>query len=83
MRRLVAVVAVAGSVVGCGDGGSHGSPPQAGTPPPAVAVDFTSYTKELLTSQSDAALANAVPVAQFTFHDDDNPDAYASVLPVP
>ena len=83
MRRVVAAIAVVGAVVGCGGGGSHGQAPPAGTPPPAAAVDFTSFTKELLTSQSDSALATAVPAARFTFQDDDNPDAYASVLPGP
>ena len=82
MRRVAALVALVGAVAGCG-GGSYGPAPQAGTPPPPASVDFTTYTKELLASQSDSALPNAVSVAQFTFHDDDNPDAFASVLPGP
>jgi hypothetical protein len=64
------------------DGGSRMGPDPAPAPPMQKAqVDFTVFTKELLRAQSDSAQPRPVTAAQFAFPDDDNPQAFADVLP--
>jgi hypothetical protein len=48
--------------------------------PPPTSVDFTVFTKDLLVSQSDTTLPVSVATTVFVFKDDDNPEAFASVL---
>jgi hypothetical protein len=49
-------------------------------PPPPAQVDFTVFTKSLLADQSDTTTPVAVASTKFVFNDDDNPEAFASVL---
>lgn len=85
MRALVAVLLAAAMLAACGGGGSMSPATQAApatTPSAQAGIDFTAFTKELLPIQSDASQPVAVNAAQFVFADDNNPDAFASVLPV-
>jgi len=82
VKRTLAVLAVIGCIGGCGGGGSAttaATPP----PPPPASVDFTAFAKDLLASQSETALPVPVAMTAFVFKDDDNPEAFASVLPGP
>ena len=81
-REALALVTLAG-LAGCG-GGSGVAPSATTAPPPAaMSVDFTAFTKALVANQSETATPVAVTPAQFVFRDDDNPEAFASVLPGP
>jgi hypothetical protein len=48
---------------------------------PTPGTNFTAFTKELLRIQSDSVQPVALSSAQFVFSDDDNPQAFAGVLP--
>ena len=82
MKRSLALLAVIGCMAGCG-GGSSGTTASAPPPPPRTSIDFTAFTKDLLSSQSDTALPVSLSRTTFVFNDDDNPEAFASVLQVP
>ena len=77
MKRTLAALAVIGCMAGCGGGGSGTT-----VAAPPTSVDFTAFTKDLLSSQSETALPVSVSMTAFVFKDDDNPEAFASVLPV-
>ena len=85
MRAALPVLLAAATLAACDGGGSTSTAVEAAqaTTPPAQSgsIDFTTFTKELLRSQSDAAQPVAVNAARFVFADNDNPDAFASVLP--
>jgi hypothetical protein len=86
MKRSTGAVLMLACVAGCGGGSGSGmAPPSSATPPPTttMSVDFTTFTKTLMANQSDTALPLAVTPTQFVFRDDDNPEAFASVLPGP
>ena len=78
MRAVIALLVASALLAGCG--GSSLSEP---TPPPAQSsgINFTNFTLQLLRSQSDTAQPLQVRSAQFEFPDDDNPQAFAAVLP--
>jgi len=78
MRRLIAT-ALATAVLAACDGSSTPVAPAAG---PASGVNFTVFTEELVGSKSHTAQPVAVDGVQFVFPDDDNPQAFAGVLPV-
>jgi ABC-type glycerol-3-phosphate transport system substrate-binding protein len=78
MRALLALLLVAAGVSGCG-GESMAAPTS--TPTQTSAVNFTSFTEKLLQIHSDSAQPTAVTNAQFEFPDNDNPQAFAAVLP--
>ncbi len=81
MKRLLAILLTTACLAAC-DGGSRMGPERATTTPVQTAkVEFTAFTKELLRTQSDSAQPLAVSAAQFAFPDDDNPQAFADVLP--
>ncbi|HEY0767955.1 MAG TPA: hypothetical protein VGD47_08350 [Steroidobacteraceae bacterium] len=84
MSRLVALLLASACLAGCGGGTtSTTAPPAAATPPASpTSVDFTAFTKELLSNQSDSAEPVPVTATQFLFPDNDNPTAFADVLPV-
>ena len=61
------------------DGSSMTAP---ATPPAQPSgMNFTAFTKQLLGIQSDSAQPSPVTTAQFEFPDNDNPQAFAAVLP--
>lgn len=78
MRALLAMVLAGACLSACG--GSSMSEPAA---PPAQpsGINFTAFTEKLLRIQSDTAQPTPVTTAQFTFPDNDNPQAFAGVLP--
>jgi hypothetical protein len=78
MKGLLAMLLATACLAGCG--GSSMSDPAA---PPAQpsGINFTAFTKQLLRIQSDSAQPSPVTTAQFEFPDDDNPQAFAAVLP--
>jgi hypothetical protein len=78
MRALVAMLLAGACLSACG--GSSMSEPA--TPPAqAAAINFTAFTEQLLRIQSDTAQPTPVTAAQFSFPDNDNPQAFAGVLP--
>ncbi len=81
-REALALLTLAG-LAGCGGGAGMAPPPATTTPPAAMSIDFTAFTKALVADQSETATPVAVTPAQFVFRDDDNPQAFASVLPGP
>ena len=78
MRALLAMLLAGTCLNACG--GSSMSEPAA---PPArpAAINFTAFTEKLLRIQSDTAQPTPVTTAQFAFPDNDNPQAFAGVLP--
>jgi len=78
MRALVAMMLAGACLSGCG--GSSMSEPAAPPAQPA-AINFTAFTEKLLRIQSDTAQPTPVTTAQFEFPDNDNPQAFADVLP--
>ena len=78
MRRLVLPLMLLTGLSACGGDSMSDSTPAA-APPPA-AVSFTAFVLGLLQNQSDSAAPLMVNAAQFTFADDDNPAAFATVL---
>lgn len=78
MRRLLVTGLACAGVAACG-GGSMTAPPA--TPPAATPVNFTAFTLGVLRTQSDTAQPAPVDPAQLVFTDDDNPQAFAAVLP--
>ena len=77
MRRLLTTVLAAAALAAC-DGSSTSVAPAA---MPAAGVNFTVFTEELVRSKSDTAQPVEVNGVQFVFPDDDNPQAFAGVLP--
>jgi hypothetical protein len=72
------LLAVTAALAAC-DGSSMGTP--ASPPAQPSQVNFTAFTKGLLAIHSDAAQPTPVTTAQFVFPDNDNTQAFASVLP--
>jgi hypothetical protein len=89
VRAAVAALAAAGLLSACGGASmseaasaapAQGSA-QSTAPTQASGMNFTAFTEQLLHTQSDSAQPLAVTVAQFVFPDNDNPQAFAAVLP--
>ncbi len=80
MRRLLATALAAAVLAAC-DGSSTTVAPAAAAPHPS-SINFTVFTETLVRSKSDTAQPVPVDAAQFVFPDDDNPQAFAGVLPV-
>jgi len=83
MKRSALAPLTLACLAGCGGGSGAGMDPPPAAPPAAMSVDFTTFTKELVANQSDTAIPVTVTASQFVFRDDDNPEAFASVLPGP
>jgi hypothetical protein len=81
MRGLLAMLLATACLAACGGGSGMGPEPAPARPLPTAKVDFTAFTRELLRAQSDSAQPLPVSAAQFVFADDDNPEAFATVLP--
>jgi ABC-type glycerol-3-phosphate transport system substrate-binding protein len=82
MKSLIAMLLATAALAGCGGSSmSESAPAPTATPARPATMNFTVFTKELLTTQSDTAQPTAVTTAQFEFPDDENPRAFASVLP--
>jgi hypothetical protein len=81
MKRLIATALATACLAACGGGSGMGPEPAPAPPVQTAKVDFTAFTKELLRTQSDSAQPLPVSAAQFVFADDDNPEAFATVLP--
>jgi hypothetical protein len=79
MKRLLAALVLATALSACG--GSSSPPHAASAPAQASGINFTAFTEKLLQLQSDSALPLAVSDGEFVFPDDDNPQAFAGVLP--
>jgi hypothetical protein len=80
MRRLLAAALTAAALAAC-DGSSTTVAPAAPATH-ASGVNFTVFTEELVRSKSDTTQPVAVDGVEFVFPDDDNPQAFAGVLPV-
>jgi hypothetical protein len=78
MKGLLAMLLATASLAAC-----NGTSMTAPAAPPAQpsGVNFTAFTKQLLRIQSDSAQPSPVTTAQFEFPDNDNPQAFAAVLP--
>ena len=91
MKRSAVAVLTLACLAGCGGGSGSGAGTSsstmavssASTAPSAMSVDFTTFTKGLVANQSDTALPVAVSPAEFRFPDDENPQAFATVLAGP
>lgn len=81
MKGRLAMLLAMACLAACGGGSTMGPEPAPAPPVPTATVDFTAFTKELLRTQSDSAPPRPVTAAQFAFPDDDNPQAFADVLP--
>jgi hypothetical protein len=79
MKALLAMLLTAACLSACD--GSSMSAPQTAPPAQTSGINFTAFTKELLRIQSDSVQPVALSSAQFVFSDDDNPQAFAGVLP--
>ena len=79
MKRIFATCVVASLLAGCGGGPSAPLPTQ--SVPTAMSVDFTAFVKQLVLNQSDAARPVDVSTLSFIFADDENPAAFADILP--
>ena len=79
MKALLAMLLAAACLAGCGGGSSVTAPVAPAAQPSAVS--FTAFTKQLLRIDSDSAQPAPVTSAQFEFADNDNPQAFADVLP--
>ena len=78
MRALLAMLLASACLAAC-NGSSMSEPAPA--PAQTAGVNFTSFTEKLLRIQSDSAQPTPVTTAQFEFPDNDNPQAFAAVLP--
>ena len=79
MKALLASLLATVCLAGCGGGSSMMAP--AAPPAQPSGINFTVFTKQLLRIDSDSAQPTPVTSAQFEFPDDDNPQAFADVLP--
>ena len=73
LRYAVLLIAV-GALSACGGGGGHSPAPS------ASATDYTSFVKGLFANTSDTASPASVNDRDFSFSDENNPDAYSSVV---
>jgi hypothetical protein len=78
MKGLLAMLLATACLAAC-DGTSMTAP--AAPPAQPSGINFTAFTKQLLRIQSDSAQPSPVTTAQFEFPDNDNPQAFAAVLP--
>jgi len=78
MKALFAMLLATACLAAC-DGSSMTAP--AAPPAQPSGINFTAFTKQLLRIQSDSAQPSPVTTAQFEFPDNDNPLAFAAVLP--
>jgi hypothetical protein len=81
MKAQLAMLLAGACLVGCGVGSSMSESGPAPTPAQPTGINFTSFTEKLLQIQSDSAQPVPVTTAQFEFPDNDNPQAFAAVLP--
>jgi len=79
MKAVLATLLATACLAGCGGGSSMTVP--AAPPAQPSGISFTVFTKQLLRIDSDSAQPTPVTSAQFVFPDDDNPQAFADVLP--
>lgn len=78
MKGLLAMLLATACLAAC----DHSSMTAPAAPPAQPAgISFTVFTKQLLGIQSDSAQPSPVTTAQFEFPDNDNPLAFAAVLP--
>jgi ABC-type glycerol-3-phosphate transport system substrate-binding protein len=77
MRALALIGAVA-VIAGCGGGSSssYETPPVATQP-----ASFTSWSKQEVFAKAETATPTETEPLMFNFDGDDNPDAYAELLP--
>jgi hypothetical protein len=80
MRALLTALVATACLAGCGGSGSSIGAPAAPSAHSA-AINFTAFTEKLLQIHSDSAQPTPVTSADFEFPDNDNPQAFADVLP--
>jgi hypothetical protein len=78
MKALLTMLLVGACLAGCGGGAMNAPAP---TPAQPTGINFTTFTEKLMQIQSDSAQPTPVTTAQFEFPDNDNPQAFAAVLP--
>ena len=83
MNRVVPLLVATACLAACGGGtpSTQAPAPVAVTPPPVANVNFTAFTKNVLTVKSETAVPVTISAAEFAFPDNDNPSAFATVLP--
>ena len=86
MSRWLALLAAATCLAACGGGttsttSTPGQMPVTMTPAQPSGVDFTTFTEKLLTIQSDTGAPTTVTANGFVFSGNDNPAAFAAVVP--
>lgn len=74
IRNAAVLLIAMGTLTACGGGGGHSPAPT------ASATNYTSFVKGLFANTSDTASPASVNDRQFSFTDEDNPDAYSSVV---
>lgn len=76
-------VAAGIAIAGCSDSSDRSpplAPPPAPPPPEPASVDFTSFVIEQFAATADDTDPEPVDEADFSFNDQDNPDAFAELL---
>lgn len=85
MKKILAAIPAAALMVACGGGSSQTMQPAAVVPPPEVtqpmSVNFTSFVKTMVVEHSNAVAPLDISKVSFAFTDDENPTAFADVLP--
>ena len=85
MRWVVPVLAAA-CLAACGggdmsDSSTMNAESNTNPPTPTAKINFTTFTEKLISSQSETEEPLAVAPTDFYFPDDENPAAFAAVVP--
>ena len=84
--RWVVPVLTAACLAACGggdmsDSGTMNADSNMNPPIPTAKINFTTFTEKLISSQSETEEPLAVAPTDFYFPDDENPAAFAAVVP--
>ena len=79
MKAILVAILAAALLNACSGGSSDTMQPPATAQP--TSVNFTSFVKTIVVEHSDVAIPLEVKTVTFVFTDDENPAAFAEVLP--